>query len=75
MEVLVEDYIRTARAKGLSRLRVPTFKHSNKKCPGLGSLTFVGLQLGNLIAFAIVVETVFQWPGMGSLLYESHRAK
>lgn len=69
MEVLVEDYIRTARAKGLSRLQV-TFKHAIRNAL-IPFITIVGLQLGNLIAFAIVVETVFQWPGMGSLLIKA----
>jgi peptide/nickel transport system permease protein len=69
MEVLVEDYIRTARAKGLSRFQV-TFKHAIRNAL-IPFITIVGLQLGNLIAFAIVVETVFQWPGMGSLLIKA----
>ena len=69
MEVLVDDYIRTARAKGLSRLQV-TFKHAIRNAL-IPFITIVGLQLGNLIAFAIVVETVFQWPGMGSLLIKA----
>jgi ABC-type dipeptide/oligopeptide/nickel transport system permease component len=69
MEVLVEDYIRTARAKGLSRFEV-TVKHAIKNAM-IPFITIVGLQLGNMIAFAIVVETVFQWPGMGNLLIKA----
>jgi len=69
MEVLVEDYVRTARAKGLSRFQV-TVKHAIKNAL-IPFITIAGLQLGNLIAFAIVVETVFQWPGMGNLLIKA----
>ncbi len=66
MEVLVEDYIRTARAKGLSMFLV-TFSHALKNAL-IPFVTIAGLQLGQLIAFSIVTETVFQWPGMGKLL-------
>lgn len=66
MAVLLEDYIRTARAKGLSMLRV-TFGHALKNAL-IPFVTIAGLQLGQLIAFAVVTETVFQWPGMGNLL-------
>ncbi|MBW2146448.1 MAG: ABC transporter permease [Deltaproteobacteria bacterium] len=66
MEVLVEDYIRTARAKGLSIFLV-TFRHALKNAL-IPFVTIAGLQLGQLIAFSIVTETVFQWPGMGKLL-------
>jgi len=66
MAVLLEDYIRTARAKGLSLFRV-TFGHALKNAL-IPFVTIAGLQLGQLIAFAVVTETVFQWPGMGNLL-------
>jgi len=66
MEVLAEDYIRTARAKGLSVLMV-TLRHALKNAL-IPFVTIAGLQLGQLIAFSIVTETVFQWPGMGNLL-------
>jgi peptide/nickel transport system permease protein len=69
MEVLVEDYIRTARAKGLSTFKVTT-KHAIKNAM-IPFITIAGMQLGNLIAFSIVVETVFQWPGMGNLLIKA----
>jgi len=66
MAVLVEDFIRTARAKGLSMSQV-VFGHALKNAL-IPFVTIAGLQLGQLIAFAIVTETVFQWPGMGKLL-------
>jgi ABC-type dipeptide/oligopeptide/nickel transport system permease component len=69
MEVLAEDYIRTARAKGLSVL-VVIVRHALKNAL-IPFVTIAGLQLGQLIAFSIVTETVFQWPGMGNLLLMS----
>jgi ABC-type dipeptide/oligopeptide/nickel transport system permease component len=69
MEVLAEDYIRTARAKGLSAI-VVTVRHALKNAL-IPFVTIAGLQLGQLIAFSIVTETVFQWPGMGNLLLMS----
>lgn len=66
MAVMVEDFIRTARAKGLSMYQV-VFGHALKNAM-IPFVTIAGLQLGQLIAFAIVTETVFQWPGMGKLL-------
>ena len=65
MEVMRQDYIRFARARGLSE-RVITFRHALKNTL-VPVITVTGLQLGSLIAFAIVTETVFQWPGMGLL--------
>jgi peptide/nickel transport system permease protein len=66
MEVILEDYIRTARSKGLS-LAAITWRHALKNAL-IPFVTIAGLQLGQLIAFSIVTESVFQWPGMGSLL-------
>lgn len=68
-EVLLLDYIRTARAKGL-RERQVTFRHALRNAL-IPFVTMVGLQLGGVIAFAMVVETVFQWPGMGQLIIDS----
>ena len=65
MEVMRQDYIRFARARGLSE-RVITFRHALKNTM-VPVITVPGLQLGSLIAFAIITETVFQWPGMGLL--------
>ncbi|WP_375260852.1 ABC transporter permease [Palleronia sp.] len=65
MEVLRQDYIRFARARGLPERKV-NFRHAlrNTLVP---VITVTGLQLGSIIAFAIITETVFQWPGVGLL--------
>jgi ABC-type dipeptide/oligopeptide/nickel transport system permease component len=68
-EVLTEEYIKTAWAKGLSPRRV-IFKHALKNVL-IPVVTMSGLMLGELLAFAVVTETVFQWPGMGNLLLQS----
>jgi len=68
-EVLTEEYIKTAWAKGLSPRRV-IFKHALKNVL-IPVVTMSGLMLGELLAFAVVTETVFQWPGMGNLLLKS----
>jgi peptide/nickel transport system permease protein len=65
LEVLRTDYIKFARARGLSS-RAVHFGHALKNTL-VPVITITGLQLGALIAFAIITETVFQWPGMGSL--------
>ena len=69
LDVLGADYIRTARAKGLSE-RVVLYKHALRNAV-LPVVTILGLQFGNVLAGAIVVETVFNWPGLGRLAYES----
>ncbi|WP_322866971.1 ABC transporter permease [Aquicoccus sp. G2-2] len=69
MEVLGSDYIRTARAKGASEQSV-LFKHALRNA-ALPILTVAGLQFGNLISGALLVETVFNWPGMGRLAFDS----
>ena len=69
LEVLGSDYIRTARAKGASE-RAVLFKHALRNA-SLPILTVAGLQFGNLISGALLVETVFNWPGMGRLAFES----
>jgi len=72
-EVLAEEYIKTAWAKGLPPRKV-IFKHALRNVL-IPVVTMTGLQFGELIAFSIVTETIFQWPGMGNLLlisiYES----
>ena len=65
LEVLRSDYIKFARARGLKR-RAIHFGHALKNTM-VPVITITGLQLGGIIAFAIVTETVFQWPGMGLL--------
>lgn len=68
-DVLVEDYIRTARAKGLTE-RVVLFRHALKNAL-LPMVTLVGLRLPTLIGGAVVIETVFAWPGIGRLGWEA----
>jgi peptide/nickel transport system permease protein len=65
LEVLRADYIRFARARGLND-RVINFRHALKNTL-VPVITITGLQLGSIIAFAIITETVFQWPGVGLL--------
>ncbi len=69
METLGEDYIRTARAKGLSET-VVVAKHAlaNALSP---LLSVVGLQLGSLLAGSVITETIFSWPGIGRLTVEA----
>jgi peptide/nickel transport system permease protein len=69
LEVLRTDYIKFARARGLSE-RAINFGHAlrNTRVP---VITVIGLQLGAIIAFAIITETVFQWPGMGLLFIQA----
>ena len=69
LEVLRTDYIRFARARGLSD-RAIHFGHALKNTL-VPVMTITGLQIGGLIAFAIVTETVFQWPGMGLLFIQA----
>jgi len=69
LEVLRADYIKFARARGLTN-RAVNFGHALKNTL-VPVITIVGLQLGGLVAFAIVTETVFQWPGMGLLFVQS----
>ena len=65
LEVLRQDFIRFARARGLKD-RVVNFRHALKNTM-VPVVTVIGLQLGAIIAFAIITETVFQWPGVGLL--------
>ena len=69
LEVLRTDYIKFARARGLTR-RAIHFGHALKNTM-VPVITIMGLQLGGIIAFAIVTETVFQWPGMGLLFIQA----
>ena len=69
LEVLSEDYIRTARAKGLSRWRI-VLVHALRNAM-IPVITIIGLQVGSMLAGAILTETVFSWPGIGRWLIES----
>jgi peptide/nickel transport system permease protein len=73
LEVLGEDYIRTARAKGLRESSV-LWGHALRNA-WLPVLTLIGLQLGGVLAGAVITETVFAWPGVGSLLIEAIQAR
>jgi len=69
MEVLRTDYIKFARARGLTN-RAVNFGHALKNTL-IPVITITGLQIGAIVAFAIVTETVFQWPGMGFLFIQA----
>ena len=69
LEVLRTDYIKFARARGLTN-RAVHFRHALKNTL-LPVITVIGIQVGGLIAFSIITETVFQWPGMGQLFIQS----
>lgn len=73
LEVLREDYIRTARAKGLSPARV-VFVHGLRNAL-IPVLTVFGLQVGALLAGAVLTETIFSWPGIGKWLIEAIGAR
>jgi peptide/nickel transport system permease protein len=68
-EAMLQDYVKFARAKGLSPWRV-VLVHVLKNIL-VPVVTVLGLELGGLIAFSVVTETVFAWPGMGKLLIDS----
>lgn len=69
LEVLREDYVMTARAKGLSEARI-ILKHVLRNAM-LPVLTVVGLQFGALLAGSIITETIFSWPGLGTLMVKA----
>jgi len=69
MEVLVQDYIKLARAKGLP-MRVVILLHALKNTL-IPVITIIGIQFGELIAFTIVTESIFAWPGTGKLIIDS----
>jgi dipeptide transport system permease protein len=69
LEVLREDYVRTARAKGLSPARV-VFIHALRNAL-IPVLTVLGLQVGSLLAGAVLTETIFSWPGVGKWLIDA----
>ncbi|NTI25104.1 ABC transporter permease [Rhizobium rhizogenes] len=69
LETLRSDFIKFARARGVQR-RSLWFRHALKNCL-MPVITLTAMQIGNLIAFALVTETVFQWPGMGMLFMQA----
>ena len=73
LEVLGEDYMRTARAKGLASQQI--ILHHGLRNALLPVITLLGLQLGALLAGAVITETVFSWPGVGLLTIESIQSR
>ena len=69
LETLRTDYVKFARARGVPTARVQ-WRHALRNCL-MPVITLTGMQIGNLIAFALVTETVFQWPGMGMLFIQA----
>ncbi len=69
LDVLQEDYIRTATAKGLAE-RVVLFRHALKNA-FLPVITIIGIQAGTLMAGAVLTETIFSWPGIGKWVYDA----
>lgn len=69
LEVLQQDYIRTARSKGLAE-RVVIYKHALKNA-SIPIITVIGFQIGKLLGGAVVTETVFAWPGVGQLVVKA----
>ena len=69
LEVLQSDYVRTARAKGLAE-RAVVYKHALRNAV-IPVVTIAGLQFGSLLSGALLVETVFNWPGLGRLAFDS----
>ncbi|MDT6942237.1 ABC transporter permease [Brucella pseudogrignonensis] len=69
LEVLRSDYIKFARARGIPRWRI-YFRHALRNCL-MPVVTLTAMNIGSLIAFALITETVFQWPGMGMLFIQA----
>jgi peptide/nickel transport system permease protein len=69
MEVMLQDFVKFLKAKGIIERRI-VFFHALKNIL-IPVVTVMGLQLGNVIAFAVVTETIFAWPGMGKLAIDS----
>lgn len=73
LETLQSDFVRTARSKGLSE-RTVVYKHALRNAV-IPVITLAGLQLGTILSGALIVETVFDWPGLGRLAFESVLAR
>lgn len=69
LEVLRSDYVKFARARGIPRWRI-NFRHALRNCL-MPVVTMTAMNIGSLIAFALITETVFQWPGMGMLFIQA----
>jgi peptide/nickel transport system permease protein len=73
LEVMEQDYIRTAKGKGLNEITI-VFRHALKNSL-IPVITVIGLEMGNLIGGTVIVETIFSWPGIGGLLMSSINAR
>lgn len=73
LDILHEDYVRTARAKGLSNRRV-VYGHAMRNVL-IPLVTILGLQIGTLLGGAVITETIFAWPGVGTLVYTAINAR
>ncbi|OUM98300.1 MAG: peptide ABC transporter [Firmicutes bacterium ZCTH02-B6] len=73
LEAIHEDYVRTARAKGLNERRV-IYRHALRNAL-LPVVTVIGLEFGNLMAGAVITETIFAWPGIGRLAVDAIRTR
>ncbi len=73
LEAIQQDYVRTARAKGLAE-RAVVFRHTLRNAL-IPVVTIIGLELGGLLAGAVVTETLFAWPGIGRLAVDAIRTK
>jgi peptide/nickel transport system permease protein len=69
LEVMRQDYIRTARGKGLA-LKLIVYRHAFKNAM-LPLITVIGLEIGHLLGGAVIIESIFAWPGIGKLLMDS----
>ena len=69
LEILNEDYVRTARSKGLSE-KIVIYKHALRNAM-IPTVTIFGLQIPELLSLAVIIETVFAWPGTGRLLVDA----
>jgi peptide/nickel transport system permease protein len=69
LEVLRSDFVKFARARGIPRWRIH-FRHALRNCL-MPVVTMTAMNVGSLIAFALITETVFQWPGMGMLFIQA----
>ena len=69
LEVIQQDYIRTARAKGVNE-RIVIYKHALRNAM-IPVVTIISLSLGQLISGAVLTETIFVWPGMGTLIFQA----
>lgn len=69
LEVMRSDYVKFARARGINRHKI-YFRHALRNCL-MPVVTLTAMNIGTLIAFALITETVFQWPGMGMLFIQA----